>query len=65
MSEQQRTFVAQKKSRFGWEVDVLWPDCETEVIKGFVTEYDAVKWIAEHSEVWRGADRILRVNYRE
>jgi len=26
----------------------LWPDGETEVIKGFITEYDAVKWIAEH-----------------
>jgi hypothetical protein len=35
-----------------------------EVIKGFVKEYDAVKWIAEHSEAWREADRdALRVNY--
>jgi hypothetical protein len=31
----------------GWGVDIL-PDGETEVIKGFITEYDAVKWIAEH-----------------
>ena len=22
--------------------------CETEVIKGFIAEYDAVKWIADH-----------------
>ena len=27
---------------------------ETEVIKGFITEHDAVKWIAEHSEGWQG-----------
>jgi hypothetical protein len=29
-------------------VDILWPDGETEVIKGFITEYDALKWITEH-----------------
>jgi hypothetical protein len=47
-----------------WGVDILWPDGEAEVIKGFVKEYDAVKWIAEHSEAWREADRdALRVNY--
>ena len=33
-------------------VDILWPDGETEAIKGFVTEHDAVKWIAEHSKGW-------------
>jgi hypothetical protein len=27
---------------------------ETEVIKGFIKEHDAVKWIAEHSEGWQG-----------
>jgi hypothetical protein len=31
-------------------VDILWPNGETEVIKGFATEHDAVNWIAEHSE---------------
>ena len=35
-------------ARSGWGVDILWPDGETEVIKGFITEYDAVKWISEH-----------------
>jgi hypothetical protein len=60
MSEQQPTFVARKNPGSGWGVGVLWPDGETEVIKGFVTEYDAVKWIAEHSEAWREADRDLR-----
>jgi hypothetical protein len=59
MSEQQPTFVARKNSGSGWGIDILWPDGETEVIKGFVTEYDAVKWIAEHSEAWRQADRDL------
>jgi hypothetical protein len=48
MSEQRPTFVARKNPGPGWGVDILWPDGETEVIKGFVTEYDAVKWIAEH-----------------
>jgi hypothetical protein len=48
MSEHRPTFVARKNPGFGWVVDVLWPDGETEVIKGFVTEHDAVKWIAEH-----------------
>ena len=37
-------------------VDILWPDGETEVIKGFITEHDAVKWITEHeySKAWHG-----------
>jgi hypothetical protein len=48
MSEQRPTFVARKNPGFGWGVDILWPDGETEVIKGFITEYDAVKWISEH-----------------
>jgi hypothetical protein len=60
MAEQQPTFLARKNPGSGWGVDILWPDGETEVIKGFVTEYDAVKWIAEHSETWREADRDLR-----
>jgi hypothetical protein len=31
-------------------VDVLWPDGETEVIKGFAPEKAAAEWIAEHSK---------------
>ena len=50
MSEQRPTFVARKNPGSGWEVDILWPDGETEVVKGFITEHDAVKWIAEHSQ---------------
>jgi hypothetical protein len=48
MSEQRPTFVARKNPGSAWGVDILWPDGETEVIKGFITEYDAVKWISEH-----------------
>jgi hypothetical protein len=48
MPEQRPAFVARKNPGSGWGVDILWPDGETEVIKGFITEYDAVKWIAEH-----------------
>jgi hypothetical protein len=47
MSEQRPTFVARKNPGPGWGVDILWPDGETEVIKGFITEYDAFMWIAE------------------
>ena len=53
MSEQRPAFVARKNPGPGWGVDILWPDGETEVIKGFTTEHDAVKWIAEHSEAWQ------------
>ena len=48
MPEQRPTFVARKNPGSGWGVDILWADGETEVMKGFITEYDAVKWIAEH-----------------
>jgi hypothetical protein len=48
MSDQRPTFAARKNPGSGWGVDILWPDGETEVIKGFITEYDAVKWIMEH-----------------
>jgi hypothetical protein len=41
------------KSRKWWGIDILWPDGETEVVKGFVTEHDAVKWIAEHAGAWQ------------
>jgi hypothetical protein len=53
-SEQRPTFVARKNPGSGWGVDILWPDGETEVIKGFITEHDAAKWIAEHSSALQG-----------
>jgi hypothetical protein len=37
-----------------WGVDILWLDGETEVIKGFITEHDAAKWITEHSRALQG-----------
>jgi hypothetical protein len=48
MSEQRPTFVARKNPGSGWGVDILWPDGETEAVKGFITEHDALKWITEH-----------------
>jgi hypothetical protein len=54
MSEQLPTFVARKNPGSGWGIDILWPDGETEVIKGFATEDDAVKWIAEHATAGQG-----------
>jgi hypothetical protein len=58
MSEQRPTFMARKNPGknpgTGWQVDILWPDGETEVVKGFITEYDAANWIAEHSKVRQG-----------
>ena len=55
MFEQRPTFMARKNPGSGWGVDILWPDGETEVIRGFITEFDAVKWIAEHehSKAWQ------------
>jgi hypothetical protein len=50
MSEQRPTFVPRKNLGFSWVVDVLWPDGETEVVKGFATEKQAAEWIAKHSE---------------
>jgi hypothetical protein len=50
MLEQQPTFMARKNPGTGWRVDILWLDGETEVVKGFITEHDAAKWIAEHSQ---------------
>jgi len=47
MSERRPTFVVRENPGFGWAIDVLWPDGETEIIKGFSTQHDAVKWIAE------------------
>jgi hypothetical protein len=54
MFEQRPIFMARKNPGTGWGIDILWPDGETEVIKGFITEYDAVKWIADHSGAWQG-----------
>jgi hypothetical protein len=47
-------FRGTEKSRFWLGVYILWSDGETEVIKDFITEYDAVKWIVEHehSKAW-------------
>lgn len=49
-------FHGSEESRTWLGVDILWPDGETEVIKGFISEGDAVKWIAEHehSKPWQG-----------
>ena len=60
MSEQRPTFVARKNPGSGWGVDILWPDGETEVVKGFITEHDATKWIAEHSQA-----NVLAARYRQ
>jgi hypothetical protein len=60
MSEQRPTFVARKNPGSGWGVDILWPDGETEVVKGFITEHDAVKWIDEH---WQADALVTR--YRQ
>jgi hypothetical protein len=55
MSEYRPAFVARKGNPgFGWAVDVLWPDGETEVVKGFATEQQAAESIAKHSEGWQG-----------
>jgi hypothetical protein len=53
MFEQPPTFMARKNPGTGWGIYILWPDGETEVIKGFITEYDAAKWITEHSKAWQ------------
>jgi hypothetical protein len=50
MLEHQPTFMPRKNPGTGWRVDILWPDGETEAVKGFLTEHDAAKWIAEHSQ---------------
>jgi len=60
MSEQPPTFVARKNPGSGWGVDILWPDGETEVVKGFATDKQAAEWIAKHSE-----DRVGNTGNRE
>ena len=52
--------MARKNPGTGWGIDILWPDGETEVVKGFITEHDATKWIAEHSQA-----NILAARYRQ
>jgi hypothetical protein len=52
--------VARKNPGSGWGVDILWPDGETEVVKGFITEHDAAKWITEHSQA-----NVLAARYRQ
>jgi len=42
--------MARKNPATGWRVDILWPDGQTEVVNSFITEHDAAKWIAEHSQ---------------
>ena len=54
MIEQRPAFMACKNPGTGWRIDILWPDGETEAIKGFITEHDAAKWIADHSKAWQG-----------
>jgi hypothetical protein len=58
MLDQTPTFATRKNPGTGWGVDILWPDGETEVVKGFVTEHDAFKWIAEHSSAWQQNDKL-------
>jgi hypothetical protein len=54
MSEYRPAFVARKGNPgLTWVVDV-WPEGETEVVKGFATEQQAVEWIAKHSKGWQG-----------
>ena len=55
VSESQPTLMARKGNPgFGWVVDVLWPDGETEVIKGFAAEHETVEWINQHSKGLQG-----------
>jgi hypothetical protein len=54
MSEHRPAFGVRKGNPgFDWVVDIMWPDGETEVIKGFATEKAAAEWAAKHSENWR------------
>jgi hypothetical protein len=57
MSEDRPVFVARKNPGLGWVVDVLWPDGETEVIKGFTAEPQAAEWIAKHSKDWHESSK--------
>jgi hypothetical protein len=65
MLEQIPTFATRKNPGTGWGVDILWPDGETEVVKGFVTEHDAFKWISEHSREWQRSTNDKQTGVRE
>jgi hypothetical protein len=45
--------VRERAPGLGWFIDILWPDGETEVIKGFTTKQQAAEWAGKHSENWR------------
>ena len=57
MSEDRPVFAARKNPGLGWVVDIIWPDGETEVIKGFATKQFAAEWIAKHSDGWQGNNK--------
>src|SRR6202163_3696693 len=67
MSEYRPAFVARKGNPgFGWVVDVLWPDGETEVVKGFATEKQAAEGIPKNSqEGWGNAEGPPKTRRRE
>jgi hypothetical protein len=55
MSESRPLFMPRKQGPgFGWVIDAIWPTGETEQIRGFFTDHQAVQWIAEKSEAWLG-----------
>ena len=55
IAECRPTLIARKGNpEFGWVVDLLWPDGETEVIKGFATEHETFEWIIQHSKGLQG-----------
>ena len=36
----------------GWQIHVTWPDARTEVLGGYPSEADAVRWINNVSDKW-------------
>jgi hypothetical protein len=43
----------------GWWVYIYWPSGKTEVVSGFVNQYQAFDWIRHDSPNWI-ADKIMR-----
>jgi hypothetical protein len=43
----------------GWWVYVFWPSGKTEIVPGFVNQYQALEWIKLSSANWI-ADKIMR-----
>jgi len=43
----------------GWWIHVFWPSGKTEVITGFVNQYQALNWIKQSSPNWV-ADKIMK-----